>query len=158
MTMKRLMLVFLMLMILLFTTACSGIIAHVTATETPRQRFWGSYTAEKTYSYDHKYYAIQNVEDSVIKVSTFLVSSGELIDAFIPARSMDFWGICWERDTYNIWIQSADIGTYCYAYRDGKWGRDETMEAPSYIISRWDENYRNDLELWDTIYMSPTDN
>ncbi len=93
----------------------------------------------------------------MIKVSVFLVSSGELIDTFTPARSMDFWGICWERDTYNIWTQSADIGIYCYAFRDGKWERNEDTEAPSYIISRWDENYRNDPELWDAIYMSPTD-
>ena len=92
--MKRLILTVIMLMILLFTTACSGIIARVTATETPQQRFWGSYTAEKTYSYDHKYYAIQSVENGMIKVSVFLVSSGELIDSFTPARSMDFWGIC----------------------------------------------------------------
>ena len=56
--MKRLLLVCLMLTILLCTTACSGIIARVAATETTRQRFWGSYTSEKTYSYDHKYYAI----------------------------------------------------------------------------------------------------
>ena len=119
--MKRLILVAQMLMILLCTTACTEFRARVTATEPPSQRFWGSYTAEKTYSYDHKYYAIQSVEDRMIKVSVFLVSSGELIDAFTPARSMDFWGICWERDTYNIWTQSADIGSYCYACRDGKW-------------------------------------
>ena len=155
--MKRLMLVCLMLMVLLCMTACSGIIARVTATKTPRQRFWGSYTGEKTYSYDHKYYTIQSVEDRMIKVSIFLVSSGELIDAFTPARSMDFWGICWERDTYNIWTQSGDIGIYCYVCRDGKWERNEGTKAPSYIISRWDENYRNDPELWDAIYMSPTD-
>ena len=155
--MKRLILTVIMLMILLFTTACSGIIARVTATETPQQSFWGSYTAEKTYSYDHKYSATQSVENGMIKVSVFLVSSGELIDTFTPARSMDFWGICWERDTYNIWTQSADIGIYCFAFRDGKWERNEDTEAPSYIISRWDENYRNDPELWDAIYMSPTD-
>ncbi len=156
--MKRMMLVFLMLVILLFTTACIGITARVTATETTQERFWGSYTDEKTYSFDRKYYAIQSVEDGMIKVSIFLVSSGELIDSFTPARAMDFWGICWERDTYNIWTQSADIGSYCYAYQDSKWEQNGNTKEPSYIISRWDENYRNNPERWDTIYVSPTDN
>ncbi len=156
--MKRLMLVCLMLVILLFTTACTGLMIRSAATETPRQRFWGSYTDEKTYSFDRKYYAIQSVEDGMIRVSVFLVSSDELIDAFTPARAMDFWGICWERDTYNIWTQSADIGIYCYAHQDGKWEQNGDTKAPSYIVSRWDENYRNNPELWDTIYVSPTDN
>jgi hypothetical protein len=64
-----------MLMIMLFKTACSGIIARVTATETPQQRFWGSYTAEKTYSYDHKYSATQSVENGMIRVSVGTVKS-----------------------------------------------------------------------------------
>ena len=108
--MKRLMLVWVMMLALCFATACTGILSRVVPSETPRQRFWGSFTSEKTYSYDRKYYAVQSVENGMIKVSVFLTSSGELADAFTPARSMDFWGICWERDTYNIWTQSVDIG------------------------------------------------
>ncbi len=155
--MKRLMLVFLMLLILLFTTACSDIIARVTATETPRQRFWGSYTDRRTFSFDRKYYAVQNSEDGMIKVTVYLTSSNVAVCEFMPARSMDFWGICWERDTYTIWTQSADIGAYGYEYHDGVWERNENLNPPAYIISRWDENYRDDPELWDAIYMSPTE-
>ena len=156
--MKRLMLVCVMILTLCLATACTTSISFpIAPAKTPRQRFWGSYTAEKTYSYDHKYYAVQSVEDGMIKVSIFLVSSSELINAFTPARSMDFWGICWERDTYNIWTQSADIGTCCYAWQDGHWKQNGNTEAPPYMISRWDEDYRNDPELWDTIYVSPTD-
>ena len=155
--MKRLLLVCMMLLTLCFTTACTGILSRVASTETPQQLFWGSYTAEKTYSFDHKYCAIQSVENGMIKVSVFLVSSGGLIDAFTPARSVDFWGICWERDTYTIWTQSADIGAYGYELHDGVWTRNESLREPDYIISRWDENYRNNPELWDTIYVSPKD-
>ena len=146
--MKRLILTVIMLMILLFTTACSGIIARVTATETPQQSFWGSYTAEKTYSYDHKYYAVQNVENGMIRISVFQTASGELVDAFTPARSMDFWGICWERDTYTIWTQSADIGIYGYELCNGIWKQNESLRPTAYIISRWDEYYQNNPERW----------
>lgn len=51
--MKRLILVFLMILymmtILCFAAAESNV-------------FWGSFTPEKTYSFDHRYYALQTVE------------------------------------------------------------------------------------------------
>ena len=65
--MKRLMLVCMMPLTLCFVTACTNISSRVAPAETPQQRFWGSYTAEETYSYDHKYYAIQNVDNGMIK-------------------------------------------------------------------------------------------
>jgi len=141
---------------LLFLTGCSSL-AHLTATETPRQRFWGSYTEKRTYSFDGKYFADQKAVDGMIKVTVYLASSKEAVCEFVPARSMDFYGICWERDTYTLWTQSADIGSYGYELHDGVWERNERLEKPAYIISRWDEEYRNNSELWDTIYMSPTD-
>ena len=52
--MKRLILVFLMILymitILCFAAAESNV-------------FWGSFTPEKTYSFDHRYYALQTVEN-----------------------------------------------------------------------------------------------
>lgn len=81
---------------------------------TAESQFWGSYTAEKTYSYDRRYYSIQTVVDQAVNISVFETDTDKKIDCFSPARSSDFWGICWEKDTYNIWTQSADIGTCCY--------------------------------------------
>lgn len=105
---------------------------------------WGSFTADKTYSYDEKYYALQETGDEIggveyIKVSIYETETEALVDYFYPARAWDFWGICWENDTYNIWTQSADIGIYCYKYEDMKWQRDESMKRPEYIISKYDE-------------------
>lgn len=118
--------------------------------------FWGSYTYKKTYSYDHKLYAVQTVEDSMIVVTVYKTDSNEEVGNFIPARAFDFWGICWERDSYNIWTQSADIGDYCYKYVDGKWICDG-MIPPDYIISKYDERYINNPELRSNMYLSQTE-
>ena len=64
---------------------------------------WGSFTAKIAYSYDNQYYAVQSVHDHWITVSVYSSATDELIGDFEPARSWDFWGICWESDTYNIW-------------------------------------------------------
>ncbi len=160
--MKRLIVVGMMMAILLMTcSSCSMISVRGAGkageAETGSRQFWGSYTDEKTYSYDRKYYALQTVKDRMIIVTVYLTETGKEVAQFSPARSMDFWGICWERDSYNIWIQSSDIGICCYEYRDGAWERNGSLKEPDYIISRYDEAYRNNPALWGTFYVSPTD-
>ncbi len=102
---------------------------------------WGSFTAEKAYSYDQKYYAIQNSKEmddiSFIEVVIYN-GKNEMVYTFTPARASDFWGICWEKDTYNIWIQSADIGIICYSYDNEMWTENNTAVRPDYIISKYD--------------------
>ncbi len=164
---KRLLTAALLLLTLCLTTGCmSTVLTRLSATETPRQRFWGSYTAEKTWSFDRRYYALQTVEraeggsrgsSGMIVVTVYNAETNAPAAEFRPARSMDFWGICWERDSYNIWAQSGDIGDYCWEYRDGTWERNVSLSRPDYIISRYDGRYRDHPELWDEIYMSPTD-
>lgn len=124
---------------------CIMFLASGCAKETPTES-WGSFTADKTYSYDEKYYAVQEVGDDIygdgckyIKVSVYETETDVLVDCFYPARAWDFWGICWENDTYNIWTQSADIGIYCYKYEDTKWQKDESAKRPEYIVSKYDK-------------------
>ena len=129
----------------------------LTGCHTEEPQFWGSYTAAKTYSYDRRYYAIQTVVNQTVDVSVFETNTDKKIDSFSPARSSDFWGICWEKDTYNIWTQSADNGTCCYEYKDDKWIRNESVKEPNYIISRYNEEYTNNEELQRSMYKSPTE-
>lgn len=107
---------------------------------------WGSFTADQTYSYDEKYYAVQEVEPIVeengtrfVKVCIYETETDTFIYSFYVARAWDFWGICWENDTYNIWTQSGDMGVYCYKYEDMQWQRDESAIRPEYIISKYDD-------------------
>ncbi len=102
---------------------------------------WGSFTSEKTYSYDQKYYAIQSIKetDGISFMDVVIYNNkDELVYTFTPARTSDFWGICWEKDTYNIWIQSADLGVICYSYDNEIWTKNNTATRPDYIISKYD--------------------
>ncbi len=99
---------------------------------------WGSFTNKKTESYDGKYYAAQTTSEQVVKVTVYEKETDKEVYSFTPARSMDFWGICWESDSYNIWIQSGDIGVYCYKCADNKWELDEQAKRPADIISKYD--------------------
>ncbi len=69
-------------------------------------------------SYDYFYYAIQTIEKShdinFVLVTIYDTATDHAVDSFMPARARDFWGICWDRNSYNIWTQSADVGIYCY--------------------------------------------
>ena len=153
--MKRLVLVCVLIVLSFITTGCQ----KEKAAE--RTQFRGSYTDEKTYSFDRKYYAVQTVKESdnihYILVTIYDTAANQAVSSFRPARASDFWGICWERDTYNLWTQSADIGTYCYEYQDGNWVRNENVKKPDYIISRDNKEYRNNAELQKDMYVSPTE-
>lgn len=137
-------------MLLLLSLLLSGC-----ATQQKKAEFWGSFTPEKTFSYDRRYYAVQTVEDSRIAVTVYLTETGEKVDSFSPARALDFWGLCWEKDSYAIWTQSADIGTICYAPEDGKWTLRREAVLPDYIITRYDKAYEEHPELWEKMYKSP---
>lgn len=123
---------FLFVLALIFTfVSCSNNEIKVDPQE------WGSFSPNKTTSYDNKYYALQTVNDNdYIVVTVYETETNEKVYSFSPARALDFWGICWENDTYNIWIQSSDIGDYCYKYDNDTWILDEEAEMPDYIITR----------------------
>lgn len=116
-------------------SACSNTISNTSVNK-------DSFTTDKAFSYDEKYYAIQGVEETEsgrnIKVTVYSTDTNKAVAEFTPARASDFWGICWESDTYNIWIQSGDVGVLCYACQDEEWIFDGSAERPSYIISKYD--------------------
>ena len=102
---------------------------------------WGSFTSEKIYSYDKKYYAEQKtIETDDIRFVEILIYTNEdkQVYSFVPARASDFWGICWENDNYNIWIQSADIGVICYSFDNETWTKNNAATRPNYIVSKYD--------------------
>ena len=106
---------------------------------------WGSFSPNKTTSYDNKYYALQTVNEyDYIVVTIYEPETDEEVYSFSPARALDFWGICWESDTYNIWIQSSDIGDYCYKYDNDTWILDEEAQMPDYIITRHELQFGNE--------------
>ena len=137
--MKKVVYLFLVLTLLLTFVSCSNREIKVDPQE------WGSFSPNKTISYDNKFYALQTVnENDYIVVTIYETETDEEVYSFSPARALDFWGICWENDTYNIWIQSSDIGDYCYQYDNDTWILDEEAEMPDYIITRHELRFGNE--------------
>lgn len=99
-----------------------------------------SFTMDETWSYDGRYYAFPVItpDYSDALVTIYDSETDEVVYTFTPARSFDFKGICWETDSYNIWIESGDVGCVCYIYADGEWVLDENAKRPYNIISRYD--------------------
>ena len=98
---------------------------------------YGSFSIDPVSSYDGKYLARPNESGDNITVM-ILTDDVMKTTSFSPCRKSDFYGICWEEDSYSLWIQSGDIGVICYRLVNGKWAEDPDAVRPDYIISRYD--------------------
>lgn len=100
-----------------------------------KQSDYGSFSPDITTSYDGKYFAVQTLDkpegygQNYIRVTIYDSENKSIAESFLTERAFDFWGICWEPDSYNIWIQSSDVGTYCMCFEDGHWSRDVYGES-----------------------------
>ena len=103
-------------------------------------REYGSFTRDKTYSYDGKYYAVFNESFGSFEIDVY--SSDGYVNAIMPQSYYDdfyegdFWGVCWENDSYNLWIQTKDGGTMCFSKNGDEWTLNEDAVRPDYIICR----------------------
>ena len=122
----------------LLTVLCISFV--FTACYTATQSNWGSFSSERTESYDQKYYAEQKVVKGNVVVTVYNSETDSEVFSFTPARASDFWGICWESNSYNIWIQSGDIGVLCYQYDQEIWTLNERAAKPDNIVSKYDIN------------------
>ena len=93
---------------------------------------YGSFTVDKTYSYDGAYYALITEEDKLI-VITIYSSDEDDVYSFKPCGKKGFWGICWDNDNYDLWIQLEDVGAICYSMTDEIWTLNDDAKRPEYI-------------------------
>jgi hypothetical protein len=102
--------------------------------EASRPTRYGSFTTEKTFSYDNKYYA-ESVAGSDEKITVNIYDeSGSKVYSFAPCWKNDFQGICWENDSYNIWVQFHHVNVTCYRQTGSSWMKDESLRKPDYMI------------------------
>ena len=105
---------------------------------------FGSFTYLPSQSSDGRYEAVQSIEkresDPVDMVYVYIrdVQSEETVDVFRAGRMLDFWGICWDRDSHDIWLQSGDVGIFAMCCSDGKWVEDNAVQRPGWLVSRWE--------------------
>lgn len=102
--------------------------------------YLGSFTLDRAYSYDGKYYADIDHSGDMIKIKVFNADDNKNVCTIDSERRLDFWGICWENDSYDLWTQSADVGLIRYKYESGIWAKDPEAIRPPEIVSKW-ENY-----------------
>ena len=101
--------------------------------EASRPTRYGSFTLEKTYSYDNKYYA-ESVAGSDEKITVNIYDeNGSKVYSFAPCWKNDFQGICWENDSYNIWVQFHHVNVTCYRQTGSSWMKDESLRKPDYM-------------------------
>ena len=129
--MRKILAVLLSIAAFFIMCSCTLVSASAPGTE------YGSFTIEKTSSYDGKYYAYMTQHDQMIVVNIYSEDDNEVF-TFEPCRKSDFWGICWENDNYNLWVQSGDIGIICYTESDEVWSVDDSAVRPDYIISKYE--------------------
>ena len=100
---------------------------------------YGSFTAQRAYSYDRQYSTM--IIDSGDNVMIMIEDKDHYpVCSFSPCRKSDFRGVCWENDSYNLWIQSGDVGVVCYSMNNsGKWELNSDAVRPDYIVSKYDK-------------------
>ena len=103
--------------------------------------FWGSYTADKTYSFDRRFYAVQTIGQmtgSLIdrtKVTIYRTDTDRQIAVFMPTFADAFWGMCWEKDSYNLWIQSSFTEYPIWQYPNWLLQGEKPKEGDDWVLS-----------------------
>ena len=97
---------------------------------------YGSFRTESISSFDDRFLLEINDETNMIILTVYNKKDNTIMCSFETVRKWDFWGICFEKDNYNIWIQSGDIGIICYMFDGEKWSLNSNAVRPAYIIPK----------------------
>jgi len=102
------------------------------------KRLYGSFTLDKTYSYDGKYYALVDLGYTSDLASITVYTSDDVKIASFETVRKYFYGICWENDSYNIWVQNSERpGAICYSKKNNEWTKNNDARLPDYITGRY---------------------
>lgn len=99
---------------------------------------YGDFSPERINSFDNEFYAqTMPLATDMIEIQIFS-TGGDIVAEFQPCRSSDYWGICWEKDSHNIWVQSGDVGYVCYTQEGKEWVKAEGAVKPDYIHGKYE--------------------
>lgn len=73
--------------------------------------------------------------DQMIVVNIYSDDDSKVF-SFEPCRKKNFQGICWENNSYNLWVQSGNTGVVCYTMSNEVWSIDNSAVRPDYIKSK----------------------
>lgn len=119
-------LIYLAAVLIFILTSCKTAKTKISVTEEQLAKF----TANTSATFDSKYFAIVGVntnENGSTAVINIFSAEGSSVYSFDTVSVDCFLGICWEKDTYNIWVLTSDNGPMCYTHENGEWALDETQ-------------------------------
>ena len=83
-------------------------------------------------SYDGKYSVSLTSEDKDVSIT---VSSGaDEVFVFSAGSESEFRGVCWDKESYDLWLQYQDGVLVCYSMNDGEWQLNSGAQKPDYIV------------------------
>ncbi len=83
-------------------------------------------------SYDGRYTAVVSSEDK--KVMITVMSGSDEIAVFSPGDESEWRGVCWDKNSYDLWMQYQGGVLVCYSMTDNGWEEDPGAEKPDYIV------------------------
>ncbi len=82
------------------------------------------------------YVEANGVETAIVDV--YLTVDDSRVHAIKICESSDFSAYCWEKDSYNIWVEYSDETVSCYTLNGKKWKMNTSAAKPEYIASKED--------------------
>ena len=63
-----------------------------------------------------------------------------IVSSFKPCGKGSFYGVCWENDKYNLWVQTDTSYLICYSMKESRWDWEINKNArkPDYIKGRYE--------------------
>ena len=106
--------------------------------EAARQTMYGSFNVEEAKSYDNRFTAKCLIGSGMVTVQIIDNEKDSIVSSFKPCGKGDFYGVCWENDSYNIWVQAEGARFICYSMKDSRWDWEikEKARKPDYIKGR----------------------
>ena len=108
--------------------------------EADRKTMYGSFNVEEAKSYDGKFTAKVLIGSGMVTVQITDNETDSIVSSFKPCGKGQFYGICWENDSYRLWVQTDTSRFICYSMKESRWDWqiDEGARKPEYIKGRYD--------------------
>ena len=97
------------------------------------------FTTDMTPCHDKKYYIIMGAnikDDTLVSVINIYSDIGDMVYSFEAGNVDNFRGVCWEKDSYNIWTLTGDNTLRCYKFSDNKWQLEKDALIPEYMLKK----------------------
>lgn len=91
-------------------------------------------------SYDGKYSVSLTAENKEVLIT--VLSGTDEVFVFSAGNESEFRGICWDKNSYDLWLQYQDGGLICYKMADETWEAANGAEKPEYIVYNIHPNWK----------------